>query len=130
MESVLLYAGLLLLLELFELSWQKAETIEQMISKAYAVYKTNIFLFFAMHPGLYFVLFTALLSGSYNLWIFFLIGIKATDIVFKLRLMEKVFEQEPPSRELSELLRQRIPGYMYTVPVILYPVLLYFGLGG
>jgi len=127
MEIVLVYVLLLAILEYFESSWQKDSTLGGMIQKAYAHYSKNIFLFFLMHPGLYFLVFLVVLTQNYSFWILFPIVIKATDIIFKISIIQKL-EKNELSSEYKMILSQPIPSYMFYIPIILYPTLLYFGL--
>lgn len=129
MEVILIYVLFLAILEYFESSWQKDSTLGGMIQKAYALYSKNIFIFFIMHPGLYFLVFLAVLTQNYSLWILFPIAIKATDIIFKISIIEKL-ENDALSSEYKMILSQPIPSYMFYIPIVLYPTLLYFALAG
>ncbi|MGM0623965.1 MAG: hypothetical protein ACQESH_08125 [Campylobacterota bacterium] len=127
MDIILAYVLLLAVLEGFEAWWQKDSTLGGMIQKAHAIYSKNIFIFFLMHPGLYLLLFIALLTANTSLWILFPIFIKATDIIFKISIMQKL-EEDNLSSEYKLILSQQIPQYMFIIPIILYPTLLYFAL--
>lgn len=127
MEIILIYVFILVALEYFESSWQKESTLGGMIQKAYSFYDRNIFIFFAMHPGLYFLLFVMLLTHNYSFWFLFPILIKATDIIFKISIIQKI-ENDTLGTEYKILFSQPIPKYMFYIPVILYPTFLYFGL--
>jgi hypothetical protein len=127
MEIVIIYVFILAALEYFESSWQKDTTLGGMIQKANALYEKNIFIFFLMHPGLYLLLFLAVLTSNYSLWMLFPIMIKATDIVFKISIIQKI-QNGVLSGEYKAILSQKIPAYMFYIPVILYPTFLYLAL--
>ncbi|MGM0532892.1 MAG: hypothetical protein ACQERK_00185 [Campylobacterota bacterium] len=128
MDIVLAYALLLALMEYFEMSWQKAGSLRQMIHRSYQLYAKNIFLFFAMHPGLYLLLFIVVLTQNYSFWLLFIIGIKATDVIFKLSLINRIYIKQDLPKELDAAMRQPVPSYMFFVPIVLYPLFLYLGL--
>lgn len=127
MNIIIVYVVLLAVLEFFESSWQKDSTLGGMVQKAYEFYSKNIFLFFMMHPGLYLLVFIAVLTSNYSLWILFPIMIKATDIVFKISMLDKI-ENDKLSDEYKVILSQPIPNYMFYIPIVLYPTFLYLGL--
>jgi hypothetical protein len=127
MEIVIIYVFILAALEFFESSWQKDATLGGMIQKAFVLYEKNIFIFFLMHPGLYLLLFLAVLTSNYSLWMLFPIMIKATDVVFKISIIQKI-QNDSLSGEYKAILSQSIPAYMFYIPVILYPTFLYLAL--
>ena len=57
MENALLLTFTLFILELIEALLQRANTLMGILQRLNGYYHKNIFLFFAVHPGFYFVLF-------------------------------------------------------------------------
>ncbi|MGB5965331.1 MAG: hypothetical protein WBG65_07325, partial [Sulfurimonadaceae bacterium] len=54
MENIYLLLIVYIALELFEIQWQKADTLIGILAKLYRYYNKNIILFFLMHPTFYF----------------------------------------------------------------------------
>jgi hypothetical protein len=64
-EVIMSYILLFVLLEFYEISWQKAPSIMGMLIRMYKYYSKNIFLFLIMQPTFYFAICFAMLT-DYN----------------------------------------------------------------
>ena len=127
MTTELLILILFIFAELFELLWQKAPNLMQMIEKIYTYYKKSPYLLYLMHPTYIFSIYLFYLS-SYNLWILAILLIKSIDIMFKVLLIHKHFVLHELSDELKLMLEQPLHPAMLAMGITLYPYLLYLAL--
>ena len=128
METALLLTFILLGAELFEAYIQRAPTLLGILERLNVYYQKSIFLFFAVHPGFYFVLFVVIATDILNLSMIFLVAMKVFDIFYKLELLKKVFKERVVSQELAQMLMWRIPSWYFLLGPMLYPPLLLYAL--
>jgi hypothetical protein len=128
METVLLLTFILFGAELFEAYIQRAPTLLGILERLNRYYQKSIFLFFAVHPGFYFVLFVVMATDILNFSMIFLVAMKVFDIFYKLELLKKVFKERVVSEELAQILMWRIPSWYFFLGPILYPSLLLYAL--
>lgn len=128
METVFLFTFILLVAELFEAYIQSAPTLLGVLERLNLYYQKSIFLFFAVHPGFYFVLFVVMATDILNFSMIFLVAMKVFDIFYKLELLKKVFKERVVSKELAEVLMWQIPSWYFLLGPILYPLLLLYAL--
>ena len=128
MENALLFTLILLMAELFEAYIQRSETLFGVLEKLYAYYEKNIFLFFLIQPGFYFILFVVLFTGVLNVSMIFLLAIKVFDIFYKIELIKKVFIQREVSPEIAEMLEWKMPPLFFLIGAGMYPPLLFYAL--
>ena len=126
-DLILNYIILFVFLELYEVSWQKAETMMGMLARMYQHYAKNIFLFLLMHPTFYFSIGFAMLS-DYNPYALALVFIKTVDVATKIVLLEQIFIKKELTQELSLTLLAPINKYMPYIGLSIYPFLIYFAL--
>ena len=62
-DLILNYILLFIILEIYEISWQKAPSIMGMLIRMYKYYSKSIFLFLLMQPTFYFAIGFAMLMG-------------------------------------------------------------------
>ena len=123
-DSLLNYLLFYILLEIYEVQWQKANTLLGMLARMYEHYHKSPFLFLLMHPTLYFAIMFMMLS-DYNGYSVALLAIKALDILTKMYLMKQVFIDKELSAELSLALLSPIPKGMVYMGLLIYPPLIY-----
>ncbi|QOP46683.1 hypothetical protein FM071_01750 [Sulfurimonas paralvinellae] len=116
-----------IVLELYEVQWQKAETIMGMLARMYRWYQKSIFLFLIMHPTFYFAVWFVL-QTNYNPYAVALLLFKSADIITKIVLIKKVFIDKELSREFTLSLFTPIGPYMPYVGILLYPFFIYMAL--
>jgi len=121
------YILLYVLLELYEVQWQKAETILGMLARMYQYYAKNIFLFFVMHPTFYFGIWFMFYT-NYNPYALMLLTFKVLDIISKIVLIKKVFIDKELSQEYTASLLTPIGPLLPYVGVIIYPLFIYLAL--
>ena len=116
-----------MILEVFELRWQKAETMMGMLARMYQYYHKNIFLFFVMHPTFYLSIIFMIVS-DYNIYALSIFLIKIVDIAMKIVLLKQVFIDKEISHELTVALLSPIPKMLPYIGLSLYPFLVYLAL--
>lgn len=126
-ELLLNYIILFVLLELFEVSWQKAPTLIGMLSRMYRYYSKNIFLFFIMNPTFSFSIGFAMLS-DYNVYALILLFLKTLDVASKIILIEQVFTKRSLSYDMSLILLAPINSFLPYIGLFFYPALVYLAL--
>ena len=128
METVVSFALMLVVLELFEVMIQRADTLYGIISRLYGWYRKSIFLFFLVHPTFYFILFVAIATDRLNFYIIMIIAMKVFDLFYKLELIKAVFIRQKVPEDLAAMLEWKIPSWFFLTGVMLYPPLLYYAL--
>lgn len=125
MENIVIVLIIYIGLELFEIQWQKADSLIGVLGKLYRYYKKNILLFFLMHPTFYFGIGLAMITDLAFSAVA-LIFIKTVDIATKILLIEQVFEKKELSPEMSAMLLAPLHPLMPYLSVIIYTPLVYF----
>lgn len=128
METALLLTFILFGLEIFEAYIQRAPTLLGVLQRLNVYYQKSVFLFFAIHPGFYFVLFVVLATDILNFSMIFLLAMKVFDIFYKLELLKKVFREHRVSAELAQMLEWKIPSWYFLLGAVIYPPLLLYAL--
>ena len=118
------YIVVFIVLEIYEVQWQKATTIIGMLARMYEHYQKSIFIFLVMHPTFYFAMALMVMS-DYNIYAISLFAIKAVDIATKIVLIKKVFIDRDLSEEMTLALLAPLNRFYPYIGVVLYPVLIY-----
>ncbi len=126
-DVVLNYILLFLFLEIYELQWQKAQTIMGMLARMYQHYSKSIFLFLIMHPTFYFAIGFMVLN-DYNIYAVTLLLIKALDMITKISLIKQVFIDENLSDEMTLALLAPINKFVLYMGLVIYLPLIYLSL--
>ena len=127
MENIFLFILLFIIFELFEVSWQKAPTLYEMLENIYRYYHKSIFLVFLLHPTIYLSIYLMIISG-YNIWTQIVFGLKLSDIALKLLFIKKIFlESDEIDHQTKMMLFMKIENWMLYIGMIFYPVMIYFG---
>ena len=127
MENIYLIILIYILLELFEVQWQKADTMMGVLGNLYRYYRRNIFLFFLMHPTFYVGIGVAM-ATDLAFSAVALVFIKTVDIATKLILIQQVFEKQEINAELSAMLLAPLHPFMLYLSVFVYTPLVYFAI--
>ncbi|MDY0121703.1 MAG: hypothetical protein RBR54_07140 [Sulfurimonas sp.] len=126
-EAILNYLLLYIILEIFEVSWQKAPSLMGMLLRMYKYYNKSIWLFLVMHPTFYFAIGFAMLS-DYNGFALLLLFLKTLDVATKILLIQQVFIKKELSQELALVLLAPINSFLPYLGVLLYPLLILLAL--
>lgn len=122
-EVAINYILLFVLLEFYEISWQKAPSIMGMLIRMHKYYAKSIVLFLIMQPTFYFAIGFAILT-DYNISAMILLFIKTADIATKILLIEQVFKKRELTQELSLILLAPINGFLPYMGLVFYPALI------
>jgi hypothetical protein len=126
-EDLYLYIIIYIVLELYEVQWQKAQTIMGMLARMYAYYSKNVFLFLLMHPTFYFAVWFVL-ETNYNGYAVTLLLFKAADIITKMLLIKRVFIDKDLDEQMQFSLFTPIGDYLPYAGLLLYPFFIYMAL--
>ncbi len=119
---------MMILLEIFELYIQKADTLSEMIDNLYHYYNKTIFLFFLIHPTFYYVLGVTLYFDSFNFYSMTILILKAFDLFFKMELIKQRYYEPIMDAELEKMMELKIPLNMKFLTLISYVPLLYLSI--
>jgi hypothetical protein len=128
METVVTLTLMLVVLELFEVMIQRADTLYGIISRLYGWYRKSIFLFFLVHPTFYFILFVTIATDRLNFYMIMILAMKIFDLFYKIELIKTVFIRQKVPADLAAMLEWKIPSWFFLTGVMLYPPLLYLAL--
>lgn len=126
-DLILNYVLLFIILEVFEITWQKAPSMMGMLIRMHKYYSKSIFLFLIMHPTFYFSIGFAMLS-NYNIFAMILVFIKTVDLATKILLIEQIFVKKQLSHELSLVLLAPINEFLPYIGLVVYPPLIVMAL--
>jgi hypothetical protein len=116
-----------ILLELFEVQWQKAENMMTMMLRMHSYYRKNILLFFILHPTFYFAIWLVM-ATNYNTAAASMLLIKTVDLVTKILLIRQIFEKREISPEMSMMLHTPLHPLMPYIGLIVYTPLVFMAL--
>ena len=124
-DTLLNYLILYAFLELYEVWWQKANTILGMLARMYGEYQKSVFVFLLMHPTFYFAIMFVMIS-DYNPYALMLVSLKGGDILTKMFLLKKVFIDRDISEEFTRELLTPLAKWMPFLGLFIYLPLIYF----
>ena len=122
-DIIVNYLLLFIVLEIYEVSWQKAPSIMGMLIRMHKHYSKSILLFLLMHPTFYFAIGFVMLT-NYAPSAMILLFIKTFDIATKILLIEQVFTKRELSQELSLILLAPINNFLPYIGLLIYPPLI------
>jgi len=126
-DLILNYVLLYMILEFYEINWQKAHTVMGMLAHMYKYYSKSIFLFLIMQPTFYFSVWFAMIS-DFNLYAIILLFLKTVDVATKILLIEQVFVKRVLSKDLSLTLLAPINNFLPYIGMVIYPILIILAL--
>lgn len=128
-EIVLNYIIILMVLEVYEAQWQKAQTMMGMLARMYEHYQKNIFLFLIMHPSFYFAIVLMFVT-NYNMYAVIMLIFKCADIVMKIVLLQQVFIKKELSPEFSLALLAPLHRLVPYIGIVIYPPMIFMAFVG
>ncbi|MCF6330019.1 MAG: hypothetical protein L3I99_00550 [Sulfurimonas sp.] len=126
-DILLSYIFIFVLLEMYEVQWQKATTLIGMLARMFEYYKKSIFLFLVKHPTFYFAIWFMVVN-DYNIYAVSLFAIKTLDIATKIVLMKRVFIDKDISPELSLAMLTPLNKFLPYIGVVAYPPLIFLAM--
>jgi hypothetical protein len=127
MQSIIAVTVLYLLLEGFEVGWQKAPTMLGILVRVHRRYARSIFYFLLLHPTYYFAIWL-IVQTQLSPPAVILLFIKTVDIATKIVLIQQVFEKKEVSMPLHEMLMAPLEKWMPYVGFAVYPPLVLWAL--
>jgi heme exporter protein D len=110
---------LYIVLELFEIEWQKAESIMGVMVKLYNRYAKSIIWFLLLHPTYYFAIWLAM-ATDYSIAALAMLFIKTVDIATKILLIQQIFEKKELSQEMTLLLLAPMHPLLPYISLVVY----------
>ena len=123
-DNFLLLIFIYLVLEYYEIHWQKADSMMKMLLRMYEPYQKSPLLFFVMHPTYYYIIFLLLAMDEHTVLLAMLF-IKTFDIAAKVLLIQQVFEKRKLSHEMSLMLLTPLHPLMPYIGLVVYPPFIY-----
>jgi hypothetical protein len=112
------------LLEIVEANFQKAPTLGMMIDRLYEYFYKSIFLFFSVHPTLYFVLLVSLYTKILNFYIISILVIKIFDIFFKIEMIRQRHIKREMDVALADIMDMEMTPWVGYLGTLMYVPLL------
>ncbi len=128
MENIVMLVVILVILELFEATMQRADTLYGVMERLYVWYRKSIFAFFLIHPSFYFVLFVVVATEVLNIYMLLILTFKIFDLFYKIELIKSIFIRQKVPADLAAMLEWKIPSWFFLFGVGLYPPLLFYAL--
>lgn len=122
--EITLLLFIFVLLELFETTWQKSNTLHELLQNNFFIFKKNIFLYFIFHPSFFYTIFLSFYFNNFGFLMSSILILKFFDISFKLTLMKNLLN----GKDINELLQINVtitPFFRY-LNVIIYPLTFLF----
>jgi hypothetical protein len=113
-----------ILLELFEVQWQKADTLMGMLVRMYRRYRKNVLWFLVLHPTFYFSIWLAM-TTELSIASIALLLLKTIDIATKIILIQAVFEKREVSKEMAAMLMTHLHPLLPYIGLLVYAPLVY-----
>ncbi len=111
---------LYIIFELYEVSWQRADSMMGMLLRMHRYYRKSVLLFFIMHPTYYFIIYL-MLSFEPSAALGAMLFIKTVDIAAKVLLIQQVFEKRRLSQEMTMMLLTPLHSWMPFIGLLVYP---------
>ena len=124
METVIKIIMLLILLELLELYFQKADTLSEMIERLYGYYRKSVFLLFIVHPTFYYVLGVLLYFDAFNFYGITIIVLKTFDILFKIEMIKQRYVLKEMDADLEKMMGMKMTVSMQFLGLFVHAPLL------
>ena len=119
---------IMIVLEFLEAYIHQADTLGEMIEKLYSYYKKSIFLFFIIHPTLYFIFFILLSLKNINLYAIILLALKVFDLFFKMEMIQQRYIRKNMGDDLLEMLDMKLSTLLSFLGVLLYVPLFFMAI--
>lgn len=94
MNDIIFLTIVFVALELFESNWQKSNSFYGVLKNNYLIYKKSLFLYFFMNPTFIYSIYLSYSLHNFTFIMMLIIGLKFTDISFRLHLMNKIDRDE------------------------------------
>ena len=125
--SILTLLLIFIVLEFFESTWQKSDTLYGLINNNFSIFNKNIILYFLLHTTFFYTIFLSFYLNNFTFWMSSILVIKFLDISFKLTLMQKLSS----GKEINELIPMNINMNLVFryMNLVIYPLTFLFAIG-
>lgn len=107
-------------LEIFEILWQKGDSVRVYLENLMSFYQKGLILFLCAHPSFYFVLVVCVLSENFSVYMICLLGLKMLDLVIKINILDKaVKNHENNAYEVLYEANYPLPLYLKIIPIFI-----------
>lgn len=107
-------------LELFESTWQKSDSLHGLILNNFYLFKKNIFIYILLHTSFFYTIYLSFSLNNFGFWMSSILVLKFLDIIFKLSMLKKLNE----GISINDVMPMNVkmtPLYRY-MNVIIYPL--------
>ncbi|HHD81846.1 MAG TPA: hypothetical protein ENK94_01475 [Campylobacterales bacterium] len=119
---------MMILLELLELYLHRASTLSELIERLHNYYRESIFIFFLVHPTLYFVLGVLLFFDAFNFFGISILLLKVIDLFFKLELIKQRYYKQSMDPEIEKMLDMKLTFSMKILALSVHVPFLYMAI--
>lgn len=103
---------ILIAFELFEVNWQKSDSLYGLLDNNFLVFKKNVFLYFILHPSFFYTIFLSFYLNNFGFFMSSILILKFFDISIKLSLMKGLSK----NKEMEDI----VPYNIKMFPIIRY----------
>jgi len=128
MEIVVQIIFMMILLELLELYLHKADTLVEMIDKLYGYYNQSVFIFFIVHPTIYYVLGVLIYFDALNFYGITILIIKIFDIFFKIEIIKQRYFTNNMDPDLEKMMGMKMTPSIRFLSLLMHVPLLYMAI--
>ena len=128
MEIIIQIIFALIVLELFEIYIQKADTLVGLIDKLHEYYRQSVFLFFLIHPSFYYVLGVLLYFDAFNFYGITILVLKIFDIFFKVEMIQQLYYKNKIDPELEQMMDLKLTPLMRFLALSVHVPLLFMAI--
>ncbi len=124
--DIILLLLIFVILEFFESTWQKSDTLYGFVNNNFTFYKKNIFIYFILHLSFFYTIFLSFYLNNFGFWMSSIFILKFIDICLKLSIMKKLSR----GMNIEEIIPMDIdmsPVFRY-FNVVLYPLTFLFAI--
>lgn len=120
MDNILFLFFLFIALELFEVNWQKSDSLYGVIYNNYLIYKKSLFTFFIFNPTFFYALFLLVYLNVDSMLLIAIAVVKFIDVFFKISMMKKLDNGE----KMEDIMRVNAKmGFTFRyMNVLIYPI--------
>ena len=115
-----------ILLEFFESTWQKSDTLYGYLHNNFLVFRKNIFLYFIFHITFLYTIFLSFYLSNFTFWMCSIFIIKFLDLSLKLSIMKKLLNNI--SIEMIIPMNIKMSAFFRYFNVIVYPLTFLFAI--
>lgn len=98
--------------ELFEVNWQKSDSLYGLLDNNFEMFNKNVFLYLLLHPSFFYTIFLSFYLNNFGFFMNSILVLKFFDIAMKLSVMKNLSN----NKELEDV----VPYNIKMFPIIRY----------